>query len=41
MVAILMVHMLQAITRDTGAVSTFKAFRVQHNCSRGPYKGGT
>jgi len=29
-----------AITRDTGAVSTFKAFRVQHNGSRGPYKGG-
>mmetsp|Transcript_46444 Transcript_46444/g.116149 ORF Transcript_46444/g.116149 Transcript_46444/m.116149 type:complete len:159 (+) Transcript_46444:100-576(+) len=29
-----------AITRDTGEVNTFKAFRVQHNCSRGPYKGG-
>ena len=28
------------ITRDNGEIETFNAFRVQHDNSRGPYKGG-
>lgn len=29
-----------AILRDNGEVATFNAYRVQHDNSRGPYKGG-
>ena len=29
-----------AIERDDGSVSTFVGFRVQHDSSRGPMKGG-
>ena len=29
-----------AILRDNGEVATFQAYRVQHDNSRGPYKGG-
>ena len=28
------------VTRDSGEIETFNAYRVQHDCSRGPYKGG-
>lgn len=28
------------ITRDSGEIETFNAYRVQHDNSRGPYKGG-
>ena len=28
------------ITLDSGKTATFKAWRVQHNNARGPYKGG-
>lgn len=28
------------ITRDNGEIETFNAYRVQHDNSRGPYKGG-
>lgn len=28
------------ITRDNGEIESFNAFRVQHDNSRGPYKGG-
>lgn len=28
------------VPMDDGEVETFEAFRVQHDCSRGPYKGG-
>jgi glutamate dehydrogenase (NAD(P)+) len=29
-----------SITRDSGRVSTYRGYRVQHNNARGPYKGG-
>ena len=29
-----------ALLRDNGEVATFNAYRVQHDNSRGPYKGG-
>lgn len=29
-----------AILKDNGEVATFNAYRVQHENSRGPYKGG-
>lgn len=29
-----------AILRDNGEVATFNGYRVQHENSRGPYKGG-
>lgn len=28
------------ITRDSGEIETFQAYRVQHDDSRGPFKGG-
>ena len=28
------------ITKDNGEIETFNAYRVQHDNSRGPYKGG-
>ena len=28
------------ITRDSGEIETFNAYRVQHDDSRGPFKGG-
>ena len=28
------------ITKDNGEIETFNAYRVQHDDSRGPYKGG-
>lgn len=28
------------ITRDNGKAESFSGFRVQHNNSRGPFKGG-
>lgn len=34
------VAMELAIMRDSGEVATFKAYRVQHDNSRGPFKGG-
>ncbi|MCP5065313.1 MAG: glutamate dehydrogenase [bacterium] len=29
-----------SITRDSGRISTYRGYRVQHNNARGPYKGG-
>ncbi len=28
------------ITKDNGEIETYNAYRVQHDDSRGPYKGG-
>ena len=34
------VHGEFSVTLDNGAVETFEGYRIQHNNSRGPYKGG-
>ena len=34
------IHAELVISRDSGEVANFTAFRVQHDNSRGPFKGG-
>ncbi|KAK9806853.1 hypothetical protein WJX72_005070 [[Myrmecia] bisecta] len=34
------IHLNLVITLDDGEIATFNAFRVQHDNTRGPYKGG-